>query len=66
MKKYFLLLNTLFFFATTNAQDTIRVGNLVIVKPVKDSISVEQYTPKKKADISFTKRRKYDNINNRT
>jgi hypothetical protein len=42
------------------------VGNLVIVKPVKDSISVEQYTPKKKADISFTKRRKYDNIDNRT
>ncbi len=66
MKKYFLLLNTLFFFATSNAQDTIRVGNLVIVKPVKDSISVEQYTPKKKADISFTKRRKYDNIDNRT
>jgi hypothetical protein len=66
MKKYFILLNTLFIFATANAQDTIRVGNLVIVKPVKDSIILEQYTPKKKVDISFTKKRKYDNINNRT
>lgn len=66
MRKYFLLLNTLFFFATANAQDTIRVGNLVIVKPVKDSVIVEQYAPRKKANISFTKNRKYDNINNRT
>jgi len=66
MKKYFLLLDVLFFFAPVNAQDTIRVGNLVIVKPIKDSIREEQYTPKKKADISFTKKKKYDNINHRT
>jgi hypothetical protein len=66
MKKYFLLINALLIFATANSQDTIRVGNLVIVKPVKDSVIVEQYATRKKADISFTKNRKYDNINNRT
>ena len=59
-------MNILVLFASSYAQDTIRVGNLVIVKPVKDSISIEQYTAKKKVDISFTKKRKYNNINNRT
>lgn len=66
MKSFFLLLNALFIFTLSNAQDTIRVGNLVIVKPVQDSVTVTQYTPKKRATVSYPARRKYNNTNNRT
>lgn len=66
MKSFFLLLNALFIFTLSNAQDTIRVGNLVIVKPIQDSVTVTQYTPKKRATVSNPARRKYNNTNNRT
>lgn len=66
MKSFFLLLNALFIFTLSNAQDTIRVGNLVIVKPIQDSVTVTQYTPKKRATVSYPARRKYNNTNNRT
>jgi hypothetical protein len=67
MKKYFLLLITLALLSSSNAQDTIRVGNLVIVKSLKDSIEVNHYTPKtKRVDFSYPKARKYNNIENRT
>ncbi|MFZ9303381.1 MAG: hypothetical protein ACO239_08430 [Sediminibacterium sp.] len=67
MKKYFLLLNILVLFSSSYAQDTIRVGNLVIVKPIKDSVEVNYYTPKtKRVDFSYRKPRKYNNIDNRT
>ena len=66
MKKYFFLINTFLIFATAYSQDTIRVGNLVIVKPVNDSVKVERYTPRKRPNISFTKNRKFNNIDNRT
>jgi len=63
MKKYFLLLITLALLSSSNAQDTIRVGNLVIVKSLKDSIEVNHYTPKtKRVDFSYPKARKYNNI----
>ena len=67
MKSFFLLLNALFIFTLSNAQDTIRVGNLVIVKPVKDSITENTFTTKNKVvNFSTPKTRKFDNINNRT
>ena len=66
MKSFFLLLNALFIFTLSNAQDTIRVGNLVIVKPIQDSVTVTQYTTKKRATVSYPARRKYNNTNNRT
>jgi hypothetical protein len=66
MKKYFLLINTFLIFATAYSQDTIRVGNLVIVKRANDSVREARYTPRKKANVSFTKTRKFNNIDNRT
>ena len=67
MKKYYLLLNILVLFTSSYAQDTIRVGNLVIVKPIKDSVEVNHYTPKtKRVEFSYPKAKKYNNIDNRT
>lgn len=67
MKKYFLLLSTIFLCTYNYAQDTIRVGNLVIVKPLKDSVEQRQYTPPpKKVELASIKKRKYNNINQRT
>ena len=66
MKKYFFLINTFLTFATAYSQDTIRVGNLVIVKRANDSVREAGYTPRKKANVSFTKTRKFNNIDNRT
>lgn len=66
MKKVFLIINLLLLIHFVNAQDTIRVGNLVIVKPIQDSVTVTQYTPKKRATVSYPARRKYNNTNNRT
>lgn len=67
MKKFFLLINAILLFTIVNAQDTIRVGNLVIVKPVKDSITGNTFTTKNKAvNISYPKIRKFNNIDNRT
>jgi hypothetical protein len=66
MKKYFLLLITIALFVTSNAQDTIRVGNLVIVKPFQDSLSQSRYTPRIKREISYPKIKKFNNTDNRT
>ncbi len=66
MKKYFLFINLLVLFNLVNAQDTIRVGNLVIVKPINDTVEVEKYMPRKKAKISYRTTRKFNNIDNRT
>jgi len=67
MKKYYLLLNILVLFTSSYAQDTIRVGNLVIVKPIKDSVEVNHYTSKtKRVELSYPKAKKYNNIDNRT
>jgi hypothetical protein len=66
MKKYFLLLITIALFVTSNAQDTIRVGNLVIVKPFQDSLSQSHYTPRIKREISYPKIKKFNNTDNRT
>ena len=52
MKKYFLIITAILLFTIVNAQDTIRVGNLVIVKPVKDSITENTFTTKNKVVIS--------------
>ncbi len=66
MKKYFLFINLLVLFNLANAQDTIRVGNLVIVKPINDTVEVEKYMPRKKAKIRYRTTRKFNNIDNRT
>jgi hypothetical protein len=66
MKKYFLLLITLALLITSNAQDTIRVGNLVIVKPFQDSLCQSLYTPRIKREISYPKIKKFNNTDNRT
>ena len=66
MKKYFLLLIIIALFVTSNAQDTIRVGNLVIVKPFQDSLSQSHYTPRIKREISYPKIKKFNNTDNRT
>lgn len=66
MKKYLLFINLLVLFNLANAQDTIRVGNLVIVKPINDTVEVEKYMPRKKAKISYRTTRKFNNIDNRT
>lgn len=66
MKKVFLIINLLLLIHLVNAQDTIRVGNLVIVKPVNDTIEVEHYAPRKKVNVSFRNTRKYNNTDNRT
>ncbi len=66
MKKYFLLLITLALLITSNAQDTIRVGNLVIVKPFQDSLSQSHYAPRIKREISYPKIKKFNNTDNRT
>lgn len=66
MKKYFLLLITLALLITSNAQDTIRVGNLVIVKPIQDSLSQSHYSSRIKREISYPKIKKFNNTDNRT
>lgn len=67
MKKYFLFINALVLFTYSYAQDTLRVGNLVIVKSNKDSLEISRYTaPKSKVEIRYPKIKKYNNIDNRT
>ncbi len=66
MKKYFLLLITLALLSSSNAQDTIRVGNLVIVKPIQDSLSQRHYSSRIKREISYPKSKKFNNTDNRT
>jgi len=66
MKKYFLLLITLALLSSSNAQDTIRVGNLVIVKPIQDSIVQSHYASSIKREISYPRIKKFNNTDNRT
>lgn len=65
MKKYLLFIFALALLSSSNAQDTIRVGNLVIVKPIKDSLTQGHYTPRIKREISYPKIKKFNNTDNR-